>query len=346
MNESSFSERVITWYHQHGRKDLPWQLNKTLYRVWVSEIMLQQTQVKTVIPYFERFMETFPTLEALAKAEEDQVLNLWTGLGYYARARNLLKAAKQMMGQHGRFPNQFDQVLELPGIGRSTAGAVLSLTEDQPIAILDGNVKRVLARHFMVEGWPGKATVLDELWKHTEAVTPKSGTRHFNQAMMDIGSAICTRTKPKCDLCPVSETCFAKANNVQTKYPASKPKKQLPEKTVMMAVFRYKDEVYLERRASTGLWGGLYCFPEYESLEALDSWLSVNNIAFSEEPNVLNMFRHTFSHFHLDITPCVVQLEKPIDKVNDTDNLWFNLSHEKSFGIAAATEKIFKQLRY
>ncbi len=340
---SDFSHQVVEWYKLHGRKDLPWQQDKTLYRVWVSEIMLQQTQVVTVIGYFERFMAQFPSLEDLAQASEDEVLALWTGLGYYARARNLLKAAKQMMAEYGEFPQQIEQVLALPGIGLSTAGAVLSLTLQQPHAILDGNVKRVLARHFNIAGWSGKKAVLDELWQKSRQVTPAKQTHFFNQAMMDIGATICTRSKPKCDSCPVQASCQAYKLNLQSELPTSKPKKSIPSKSVFLLVKTHQQKVYLEKRASQGIWGGLFSFPEYQELSEIETELNLLNIEL-DKLEIKTPFRHTFSHFHLDITPVVANLKSLPNQVNEGANLWFNLQDEREFGISVPTSKILAEL--
>ncbi len=340
---SDFSHQVVEWYKLHGRKDLPWQQDKTLYRVWVSEIMLQQTQVVTVIGYFERFMAQFPTLAVLAKASEDEVLALWTGLGYYARARNLLKAAKQMMAEYGEFPQKIEQVLALPGIGQSTAGAVLSLTLQQPHAILDGNVKRVLARHFNIAGWSGKKAVLDELWLKSRQVTPTKQTHFFNQAMMDIGATICTRSKPKCGSCPVQENCQAYKLNLQSELPTSKPKKSIPSKSVFLLVKTHQQQVYLEKRASQGIWGGLFSFPEYQELSEIETELNLLNVGL-DKLEIKTPFRHTFSHFHLDITPVVANLKSLPNQVNEGANLWFNLQDEREFGISVPTSKILAEL--
>ena len=221
----TFSNRIVDWYDIYGRKTLPWQLNKTPYKVWVSEIMLQQTQVTTVIPYFEKFMASFPDVIALANAQQDEVLHHWTGLGYYARARNLHKAAQAIRDKHqGQFPTNFIDVIALPGIGRSTAGAILSLSLGQQFAILDGNVKRVLARHGAIAGWPGKKNVENQLWDLAEQLSPKQDIQKYNQAMMDIGAAICTRSKPKCEDCPVNVDCKAQMQGQQTEFPGKKPK--------------------------------------------------------------------------------------------------------------------------
>lgn len=231
MQARQFSHQVLEWYQRYGRKTLPWQLDKTPYQVWLSEVMLQQTQVATVIPYFQRFMARFPTVSQLAAAPLDEVLHLWTGLGYYARARNLHKAAQTIVAQHGgEFPTSFEEIAALPGIGRSTAGAILSLSLGQHYPILDGNVKRVLARCYAVEGWPGKKPVENRLWQISGEVTPAEGVGQFNQAMMDLGALVCTRSKPKCELCPLSNGCIAYANHSWANYPGKKPKQTLPEK--------------------------------------------------------------------------------------------------------------------
>ncbi len=213
---ATFSQKIIQWYHIQGRKHLPWQQNKTPYRVWISEIMLQQTQVATVIPYYLKFMASFPTIKALAEAPEDEVLHHWTGLGYYARARNLHKAAKTIQQKYGgEFPKDISQVIELSGIGRSTAGAILSLSLDLPHAILDGNVKRVLSRCYKVSGYTGQAKYEKNMWQLTEQLTPYTDTAYYNQAMMDLGATICTRSKPKCEQCPLASTCLANAFSEQ-----------------------------------------------------------------------------------------------------------------------------------
>lgn len=301
-----FASSVLAWYDNFGRKHLPWQQNKTLYGVWLSEVMLQQTQVATVIPYFERFIKTFPNITALANASQDEVLHLWTGLGYYARARNLHKAAQKVRDEFdGNFPTDFEQVWALPGVGRSTAGAILSSVLNQPYPILDGNVKRVLARYFAVEGWPGEKKVENRLWELTEQVTPTDRVADFNQAMMDIGAMVCTRTKPKCMLCPLEKDCAANKNDSWDKFPGKKPKKEIPEKETYFLILSNQGKVWLEQRESAGLWGGLFCFPQFESLENVQAFLAEEGVSYYQEwPS----FRHTFSHFHLDIHPIYAEM--------------------------------------
>ena len=309
-----FAQAVLTWYDKFGRKHLPWQQNKTLYGVWLSEVMLQQTQVATVIPYFERFVKTFPNLTALADAPLDEVLHLWTGLGYYARARNLHKAAQVMRDQYcGKFPTEFEQVLALPGVGRSTAGAILSSCLNAPYAILDGNVKRVLSRYFAVNGWPGEKKTEDRLWQLTGEVTPNAQVADFNQAMMDLGAMVCTRSKPKCGLCPLQSNCRANAEQNWQAYPGKKPKKALPERESYFLLLEKDGKVALEQRENAGLWGGLYCFPQFADKEELLAYLVSNGIQQYQE---WTAFRHTFSHFHLDIYPIYARFD---DQTNPED---------------------------
>lgn len=299
---------MLAWFEKHGRKDLPWQQDRSAYRVWVSEVMLQQTQVATVIPYFESFMARFPSVKKLANAPLDTVLNLWSGLGYYARARNLHKAAQIVRDEYGgAFPTNFDEVLALPGIGRSTAGAVLSLALDQHHAILDGNVKRVLSRVFAVDGWPGKTSVADLLWQHTERLTPKKRVADFNQAMMDLGAGVCRRSRPQCERCPLQESCVAFADGRQADFPGKKPKKTIPvRETQMLLLSNDSNEVLLQRRPPTGIWGGLLSLPEVPVDKDISQWCE-KSLGFAvKERSRWPVVRHTFSHFHLDITPVLV----------------------------------------
>ncbi|SKA45528.1 A/G-specific adenine glycosylase [Enterovibrio nigricans] len=349
----SFSDAILNWYDKYGRKTLPWQQEKTPYKVWLSEIMLQQTQVATVIPYFERFMERFPTVNDLANAELDEVLHLWTGLGYYARARNIHKAAKMIATDYqGQFPTDIDDVMAMPGIGRSTAGAVLSLSLGQHHPILDGNVKRTLSRHFAVEGWPGKKPVENRLWELAEKNTPATGVQRYNQAMMDMGAMICTRSKPKCTLCPVNFSCEANALNRQADFPGKKPKKILPEKKTCFVLFQYEDQVWLEQRPPAGLWGGLWCLPETLETKAGEFIGSKLNQSGHDKPEHLTAFRHTFSHFHLDIVPVRVKLHSKPEMIGDngimegSGGLWYNLTQPAKVGLAAPVQKLLESLTH
>ncbi len=343
VNHEDFSRRIIAWHEKFGRKTLPWQQDKSLYKTWVSEVMLQQTQVATVIPYFKKFMRSFPTITYLANAPLDEVLHHWTGLGYYARARNLHKAAQFIRDNYdGHFPEEFDQVVNLPGIGRSTAGAILSLTLDKNFAILDGNVKRVLTRHQTIEGWTGEKAVENRLWQLAETLTPAKQTNIFNQAMMDMGAMVCTRSRANCAECPVQEDCLALAEGTVRDYPTPKAKKKIPVKTAVMLVLRENGKtLHLKKRPPAGIWGGLWCFPEYENEALCIAALQQQGIEkFAKQ--VLPAFRHTFSHFHFDITPLLIDVEiiETQQVMEENDALWYNLQHPQKVGLAAATKKI------
>ena len=341
----SFSRRVLTWFDQHGRKHLPWQQDITPYRVWLSEIMLQQTQVATVIPYFERFVEKFPTVQSLAKAQVDQVLHLWTGLGYYARARNLHQCAKRVVQEYGgEFPADVESLAELPGIGRSTAGAISSIAFKQSAAILDGNVKRVLARHFAVEGWPGTPVVANQLWALAEELTPTKRTDAYTQAMMDLGATLCTRSKPKCESCPLMQTCVAYATGRVKEFPGKKPKKDLPEKSIQMLMLRNKSgDVLLQQRPSQGIWGGLWSFPEISLEDDLEDFLMSQGFK-PASIEYWDSLRHSFSHYHLDITPVVIQLTKAPPGVGEKAIHWYNLHQPQALGLAAPVKKLLEKL--
>lgn len=343
----AFANKVLDWFDEHGRKHLPWQQNPTPYRVWVSEIMLQQTQVATAIPYYEKFMQRFPDVEALATAPLDDVLAHWSGLGYYARARNLHKCAMKVVEQHdGDLPGSIAELEALPGIGRSTAGAILSLSRGMPEPILDGNVKRVLARCFAVEGWPGNKPVMDALWRISEQVTPTKRTGPFNQAMMDLGATLCTRSKPACDRCPLVKRCEACAHGNQLNYPGKKPKKILPVRSTTMLVCKNKQgKVLLIQRPPTGIWGGLWSFPE-QGDQALSDWLAANRVSATGEAETLARFRHTFSHYHLDIDVVTVPVKMNIKhSVQEADaQRWYD-GDELPGGVAAPMRKILDLLK-
>jgi len=358
-----FANQIVTWYHHQGRKHLPWQQNKTPYSVWVSEIMLQQTQVSTVIPYYQRFMVSFPTIKILATADEDYVLHHWTGLGYYARARNLHKAAQIIANEYkGIFPDDIAQVNALPGIGRSTAGAILSLSLNQHHPILDGNVKRVLARNYLVEGYTGLAKFDKTLWPLSEALTPATDTGFYTQAMMDLGATVCTRTKPTCEICPVKASCLAMASSQQANFPQKKPKKKIPERNTIMVIPRITtvtcDSVLMEKRPPTGIWGGLWCFYEVSDKNEITRLLQSLGLQTSTEQGSqqeLTTFRHTFSHFHLDISPiiidCIPVTEGTLSKINSQEiseprkQKWYDLQTQVNVGLAASTKKLIGLLQ-
>jgi A/G-specific adenine glycosylase len=346
-SSESFAERVLNWFDQHGRKDLPWQRDTHPYPVWVSEIMLQQTQVKTVIPYFERFMAAFPTVQALADAAEDEVLHRWTGLGYYARARNLHKAARQVAYERdGQFPDSVENLCELPGVGRSTAGAIASIAMGQRASILDGNVKRVLARYHRIGGWPGQPEVHRRLWDVAENHTPTQRCADYTQAMMDLGATLCTRSKPTCEACPLATDCQALAHRDQRDFPGKKPRKAMPVQTTCFLIVRSGDgEILLEKRPSSGIWGGLWCFPEIDQpatghQRCLDMW--------GTQPTRIEVqsgFRHTFSHYHLDITPVIIEIDTtPLAVMEGSRQLWYNVRQPPQIGLAAPVASLLENL--
>lgn len=347
MKKDDVSRAILEWYAENGRTDLPWQVDRNPYRVWVSEIMLQQTQVATVIPYFEQFMARFPDVASLACAPEDDVLHHWSGLGYYARARNLHKAAKQICEQHdGLFPENFDQLLALPGIGRSTAGAVLAQACGQRHAILDGNVKRVLARYHAIDGWPGKASVQERLWAYAEQHTPDSHLVDYTQGIMDFGATLCRRSKPDCQLCPLSSSCMAYQQGRVSELPTPRPKKNMPVKSARMLILLNADnQVLLEKRPPSGIWGGLWSLPEVPLNEDVKDFcerrwrFKVGDIQEGE------IFRHTFSHYHFDILPCQLRVKNPEQSVMEAGRIvWYNTSQPDQRGLAAPVNKLLSRL--
>ena len=345
-----FNARVLNWYYQHGRHDLPWQKNKSkkstlLYRTWVSEIMLQQTQVVTVIPYFEKFIRRFPTIKKLAKASQDEVLLYWAGLGYYSRARNIHKASHIITEQYkGVFPEQYETVLDLPGIGPSTAGAILAQALNQHHAILDGNVKRVLARHQAIEGWPGKKDVEAKLWHWAEKYTPKTDVADYTQAIMDLGATVCTRSSAKCDICPVAISCQALKQNRVGELPSKKSKKTLPVRTKRLLLIRNKQGEYLmEKRPPSGIWGGLWSLPELTLEQQVVDEVKRNWHLTVTKQQDLPEFRHTFSHFHLDITPCEISVEAGMQQITD-GNRYQWCADTSQLALAAPVSVIFGQI--
>ncbi len=348
MNASFFSTQLLGWFDQHGRTDLPWQHNPTPYRVWVSEIMLQQTQVASVLDYFTRFMQRFPNVAALAATSLDEVLHLWTGLGYYARARNLHRAAQIICTQHcGEFPSELAAVEALPGIGKSTAGAILALAFSQRQAILDGNVKRVLARYFAVAGWPGQAGVEKQLWQFAEQLTPAARVAHYTQAIMDLGATVCTPKHPACAQCPVRAKCQALAQAEVARYPYPKPRKVLPvRQCAMLMITNAAGEVLLEQRPPVGIWGGLWSFPQCEAHVDWRDWLAQQLNLQVEHAQTWQSLRHTFSHFHLEIQPIHV-----IARVSDRAvmeggaRVWYNSAYPDARGLAAPVKRLLDELR-
>jgi A/G-specific adenine glycosylase len=337
------SPLLLSWWDEHGRRDLPWQQNPTPYRVWVSEIMLQQTQVSTVEGYYESFMQAFPDMETLAAASQDDVLHHWSGLGYYSRARNLHKTAQQLVsGQGGIFPNDIDALIALPGIGRSTAGAILSLAFGQRHAILDGNAKRVLARLYAVEGWAGTSANMKQLWEHAERCTPQHRVANYTQAIMDLGATLCKRSKPECERCALTKICAAYSQELVSEIPAPKPKKIKPRRTTtLLLAINKAGELLLEKRPPSGIWGGLWSFPEFESREAIADWCRERFGTLAVSERVWPDVSHSFSHFDLDMTPVEVRLEAPPGQVMEGDRwLWYNTRSPAAVGLAAPVAKM------
>ncbi len=345
MNQKLLSQPLLRWFDKHGRKSLPWQQNPTPYRVWVSEVMLQQTQVATVIPYYQRFMTHFPDIESLANAELDSVLSLWSGLGYYARGRNLHAAAKRIQELHGGlFPYQREAVEALPGIGRSTAAAILSLSTGERHAILDGNVKRVLARCFAIEGWPGKSSVQKRLWQLAETFTPTQRVAAYNQAIMDLGATCCTRSRPKCINCPLSNICMALKQALVESLPTAKPSKKRPIRNIQILMIKNgRGEILLEKRPPSGIWGGLWSLPEAMNNERADHWCNEQLGLQVELLEEWPIRRHTFSHFHLDMRPQLLQLKSNPGQINEDDHrIWYKM--QQTHGLATPIARLVKEL--
>ncbi|MFC3608447.1 A/G-specific adenine glycosylase [Stutzerimonas tarimensis] len=344
MSPETFSDAVLAWFDRHGRKDLPWQQDISPYRVWVSEIMLQQTQVATVLAYYERFMAALPDVRALADASEDEVLHLWTGLGYYSRARNLHKTARLVVERHdGEFPRSVAALAELPGIGRSTAGAIASIAMGLRAPILDGNVKRVLARYQAQEGYPGEPKVARALWDTAERFTPDQRVNHYTQAMMDLGATLCTRSKPSCLLCPLRGGCQAHQAGRETAYPTPKPRKALPQRhTLMPLLVNGEGHILLYRRPSSGLWGGLWSLPEIERIDDLIPLAERHALALQERQSLPGL-SHTFSHFQLAIEPWLIRVDQFRSHIAEADWLWYNLASPPRLGLAAPVKTLLER---
>jgi A/G-specific adenine glycosylase len=346
----NFGDSVLNWFSQHGRTDLPWQENPTPYRVWVSEIMLQQTQVATVIPYYQRFLRRFPDAGRLAGAPLDQVLSLWAGLGYYARARNLHRAAILVRDDHaGELPHDIELLNALPGIGRSTAGAILALSSGQRHAILDGNVKRVLTRYHGVTGWPGEGTVERKLWALAEKHTPVKSLARYTQAIMDLGATVCTRVHPVCHRCPLAADCVAHAQGRETDYPTPKPHQTLPVRSAILLMLRNeRGETLLEQRPQTGIWGGLWSLPEYPHNATKNDLRDGSLQRFGcllSHIEYWPVLRHSFSHFHLDITPVSARAKSSSSCVMEPGSaVWYNMDALAACGVATPVKKLLVSL--
>ena len=340
---------LLAWFDRHGRRDLPWKLGADPYRIWLSEIMLQQTQVATVIPYFERFTAAFPDVHSLAAADEDAVLALWTGLGYYARARNLHRAAREIVAQHdGRLPASVTDLNALPGIGPSTAGAIAAMAHGVRAPILDGNVKRVLTRLAGIEGWPGTRAVEQQLWSFADQLTPEDRVADYTQAIMDLGATLCTPRRPACERCPLAGRCVARATGRVEALPTPRPKRSVPERSTRMLLIQDPDgAVLLERRPTPGIWGGLWCFPQIDldadPLAAVTARLQLPDDALGHQ-EAWGEFTHQFTHFRLRITPLRIALRLRPDNVRDAQSDWFDPASEPDVGLAAPVKRLLAVL--
>lgn len=340
---ATLQKQLLTWFDQHGRHDLPWQQPRDAYRVWLSEIMLQQTQVATVIPYFSKFIARFPTVQALATAPIDDLMALWAGLGYYTRAKNLHRAAR-LIHDAGAFPQSLEQWLALPGVGRSTAGAILAQAFNQYGVILDGNVRRVLIRLHALHGDPSSVTLQQQLWRLAEHYTPHQRIADYSQAIMDLGALICTRAKPQCPICPLKQQCLAHAQQATAHLPNKRISKKIPLKSTTMFVVRnHREQILFFKRPLEGLWNGLWCLPAFTDDEPLPEWLSPEH--YRTQPQSLPTFRHTFSHFALDITVWVIDMQPHhVKAITHPDEQWLHCEEALTRGIPAAIKKILLQL--
>jgi A/G-specific adenine glycosylase len=333
---SKFASTLIAWQRRHGRRGLPWQGTRDPYRIWLSEVMLQQTQVSAVIPYYERFLSRFPDVKSLACASEDEVLRLWSGLGYYARGRNLHAAAKEIAARG--FPDTAETIERLPGIGRSTAAAIAAFAFGERAAILDGNVKRVLARYFGLEGWP----LEERLWPHAERLLPRDGIETYTQALMDLGATVCTRSVPRCDTCPVSAGCRARKGNRTAEIPAPRPRKALPERAVTWLVLLDRRHILLEKRPAPGIWGGLWSFPEAPAKDVegyCHRTLGCEVLAKKE----LGRLEHGFTHFRLHIRPLLCEVvRKPM--LESPGRLWIDVGDARASAVPTPVRKVLETL--
>lgn len=343
--EDSFSHRLIAWQRQHGRHNLPWQASREPYRAWLAEIMLQQTQVETVIPYYRRFLERFPDVRALAEAPLDDVLALWAGLGYYARARNLHRAAQTVMAQHGgAFPGSAAGLVTLPGIGRSSAASIAAFCFGERGAILDGNVKRVLARHRGIEGHPSEKKVENRLWEVADSLLPDLGIDVYTQGMMDLGAMVCTRSKPRCGDCPVAADCVARREGRTAELPTPRPRKATPLRSVRVLVLRCAGAILLLQRPASGIWGGLYSLPELDETESIAQGLLRLGVDPATATTALPALRHVFTHFTLDIEPLLCELSRVPESAREAGARWADAAERAGLGLPAPIKRLLASL--
>jgi len=342
---SSFAARLLAWHKRHGRHDLPWQRTRDAYRIWVAEIMLQQTQVAAVIPYYQRFLQRFPDIAALAGAPQDEVLRLWSGLGYYSRARNLQRAAQQVAEHHGGvFPRTREEIEALPGIGRSTAAAIAAFAYGTRAAILDGNVKRVLARHFAVPGFPGAKRVEQRLWQLAEEQLPPRTIGRYTQALMDLGATLCTRAKPACTRCPLAHSCQALALGRVKAFPAPRPTKAVPTRATHMLLLVRSGELLLEKRPSSGIWGGLWSLPELAHSASAATLCRTKYGCTIAVPQALAPLAHGFTHFRLQIQPLLCRVEKIAPAAREPGQIWLSLEDAHGAAIPVPVRKLIERL--
>jgi len=344
-----FARRIINWQRRHGRHGLPWQGTRDAYRIWLSEIMLQQTQVATVIDYYARFLQRFPDLATLARARQDEVMPYWAGLGYYARARNLHRCAQVLIEQWGgRFPERAEDIETLPGIGRSTAAAIAAFSTHARAAILDGNVKRVFARHFGIEGEPSRRAVEQQMWTLAQARLPGTGKYEatmpvYTQGLMDLGATVCTRTKPDCDACPLRQTCIARRDGRQHTLPTPKTRKIAPERSTGMLILASDDSVLLQRRPQPGIWGGLWSLPEFDPKQhPLSASLALGIPA--QTSTALAPFVHAFTHYRLHISPHWVHVGTGILAESRPDHAWIACDELADVALPAPVRKLLDGL--
>jgi len=341
---SSFSARVVRWQRAHGRHDLPWQGTRDAYRIWLSEIMLQQTQVSTVLPYYGRFLARFPHVGALAAAPDDEVMALWSGLGYYARARNLHRAAREVVARYGsNFPTAFEDLASLPGIGRSTAAAIAAFAGGERRAILDGNVRRVLARHAGIEGDPSSAAVLSRLWETAESRLPAKDIETYTQAMMDLGADVCSVRKPACLACPVNTDCVARLEDRIDELPGKRARAAPKRKRIAMLVAISRGEVLLEKRPPSGIWGGLWSLPEADAdadpARAIRDWGIT-----PAQVSPLAPFEHAFTHFTLEVAPWRIDVRMVQPLAAERGATWLALSELAGAALPSPVRKLLMRL--